>query len=159
MISNLSGFRNFIEEMDPAMFKKMGDAEGSDSTGTDKGDFFQAGLGGEMGMDWNGIVNTLEAEPWFSAGFELGQGDWQKLYQDGTWKIVKDSLTPNGADIQLVEPGRSFMPDDEESSGNRLDKGIHKDKRRYHLDRKELIAFLTKGWTPALQAAAAPPGI
>jgi hypothetical protein len=155
-MSNLSGFRNFIEEMDPAMFKKMGDAEGSDATGTDKGDFFQAGLGGEMGMDWKDIVSTLTAEPWFSAGFQLGG----KLYQDSTWKIVKDSLTPEGADIQLVEPGRSFMPDEEGSSGNRLDKGKHEDKRRYHLNREELISFLTKGWTPALQAAAAaPPGI
>jgi hypothetical protein len=153
MRTNLSGFRNFIEEMDPSMSKHMDNAEG-DAPGTDKGDFFQAGLGGEMGMSWPDIVSTLEADPWFSANFQMGMGSSERLYKDGTWRIVKDSLTPNGADIELVKAGRSFLRPDS-GTGTRLDKSGGTDKRRYHLNREELIKFLTKGWTPALQAAQA----
>ncbi len=153
MRTNLCGFRDFIEEMDPSITKNMDDAQGG-SPDTGKGDFLQAGLGGEMGMEWPDIVSTLEADPWFSAHFQLGSGGSERLYKDGTWRIVKDTLTPNGADIELVKPGRSFLRPDS-GTGMRLDKSGQPDKRRYHLNREELIKFLTKGWTPALQAAQA----
>jgi hypothetical protein len=107
-------------------------------------DYFD-GLGDEMGMEWDDIAQALESEPWISTQFNLGDGIG---YKRSAWQIVKGSLNQNGADIVLKpqKGDRSYL------SGNRLNKG-ETDTKRYHLNRQQLIDFLTKGWTPAIQSA------
>jgi hypothetical protein len=113
-------------------------------------------LGDEEGIEWKDLTTIFEDEPWVSSHFGLGRPNKEVLYKLSAWEIVKGSLTPSGADIRLKpqKGNRSYL------HGNRLNKSKYEDKKRYHLDRQELIKFLTTGWTPAVQAAGggAPPG-
>lgn len=129
-MSNLSNFKSFLE----------------DSESVAKQDYLAA-LGDEGGIEWPDLVKALEAEPWVSSHFGIGSPDKQVLYKLSPWEIVKGSLTANGADIRLKQQNntRSYL------SGNRLNKSQYKDRARYHLNREELIKFLTTGWTPAVQ--------
>lgn len=136
---NLHGFRQFFEDMDPSVDKKIGSESGR------KMDYLD-GLGEEMGMEWEDIAHSLENEPWVSAHFSLGDGI---NYKRSAWQIVKGSLNHNGADI-ILKPqkgDRSYL------KGNRLNKSTP-DTKRYHLNRQQLLGFLTGGWSPAIQNAA-----
>jgi hypothetical protein len=149
-MSKLSGFKQFIEDMDPSQEKQRDTSMNkSASKDSEYEDYFSA-LGDEEGITWKNIVSTFEKEPWVSAHFGIGAEDKETLYKLSPWEIVKGSLTPNGADIRLKpqRDGRSYLP------GNRLNKSKYQDNKRYHLDRKELLKFLTTGWTPAAQAPA-----
>lgn len=144
-MNTLYGFKQFVfEDMDPSVEKDRAIAMGGGDTSGGKEDYFGA-LGDEQGIEWQDLTQALENEPWISAHFKLGDVQ-HKL---SAWQIVKGSLTPNGADIQLKpQPGdRTYL------KGNRLNKSRYEDKKRYHLSRQELIKFLTTGWTPAVQAA------
>ena len=103
-----------------------------------KPDYLQSGLGVELGMDWSDIVKVLEKEQWITPNLPLGNS----FYKLGKWEIIPGTLSPYGADIR-VKKGmeRAFL------KGNRLDK-TDGDKETYHLNRKQLINFLTTGWTP-----------
>lgn len=130
----LSGFKIFLEESDLQ---------------PEKADYL-ASLGDEEGLVWGNLVKALEAEPWVASHFGLGTPEKEILYKLSPWEIVKGSLTPEGADIRLKpqKNSRSYL------SNNRLNKSSYEDKKRYHLNRKELVKFLTTGWTPAVQASA-----
>lgn len=134
-------FKAFFEDMDLNRDKEMNNA--GDASAPQKGDYFQ-GLDDEMGMDWPEIVSSLEGEPWVSASFKLGGN----TYKNSGWEIVKGSLSPNGAQIKLINNvGRRSY------TGSHPNKGPADDKT-YFLNREQLIAFLTKGWSPALTAQA-----
>ncbi len=150
-----------MEDMDQSMEKKMDGPGGGSSKGGEKMDLF-GGLGDEMGMEWDDIVNTFSGstddgkstsgtEPWVSSHFNLGAAGHEKNYKLSAWKIVKGSMNANGATIKLdpQKNDRSYL-----NKGKMLNKGTP-DTQTYHLSRRELINFLTKGWTPAIQAAAA----
>ena len=106
---------------------------------------YLSALGDEGGIEWSDIVKVLENEPWVSSHFELG--NFGIKYKLSPWEIVKNTLTPKGADIRLKPQARSRSY----LSGNMLNKSGHSDDNRYHLNRDELIKFLTTGWTPAVQ--------
>lgn len=147
----LRGFRQFVEaDMDPSPEKARDIAQGKGDDDSNKGkeDYFAA-LGDEEGMEWKDIVSALSADPWVSTHFSLGSPHHEILYKTSPWKIVKGTLTPNGAAIKLMPQlgGRSYL------HGNRLNKSKYQDKKQYWLNRQELIAFLTKGWQPAVQQA------
>lgn len=129
-------FRQFIEDMDPSMDKTMG------SSGK-KADFFD-GAEEELGIDWSDLSKILEGEPWVSAHFPLGS----QRHKLAAWEIVPGSLNKNGASIRLKSntKDRSYLP------GNYLNKSSP-DTKVYHLNRKQLIDFLTTGWSPAVQQA------
>lgn len=129
----MQGFKDFFEEEDRP---------------NPKADFF-ASLGDEESIDWNNITKIFTSEPWISAHFGLGGPDKEILYKLSPWEIVKGTLTPQGADIRLKpqKGNRSYL------SGNKLNKSDYVDNRRYHLNRKELLKFLTSGWTPAISPA------
>lgn len=137
-----------MEDMDQTPEKSRTTAMGQGDHDDNTEDYFGA-LGDEEGMEWTDITSALEAEPWVSAHFGIGSGNNQILHKLSAWQIVKGSLTPNGADIRLKpqKGDRSYL------KGNRLNKSKYEDTKRYHLGRKELIKFLTTGWTPAVQAA------
>ena len=148
-MKNLLNFKRFIEDMDASPEKTRTIAMGGgehDNTGTSD---YLSQLGDEEGMEWQDLTSALEAEPWVSAHFGIGSGNNQILHKLSAWQIVKGSLTPNGADIRLKpqKGDRSYL------KGNRLNKSKYEDNKRYHLSRKELIKFLTTGWSPAVQAA------
>jgi hypothetical protein len=147
-MSNSLRFKRWLEDMDPTADKSRDVAMGGSTKDPNAGkeDYFSA-LGDEEGIEWEDLTQALENEPWISSHFKLG-GMQHKL---SPWQIVKGSLTPNGADIQL-KPQRG---DRTYLNGNRLNKSKYQDKNRYHLSRKELEQFLTTGWTPAVQAAQA----
>jgi hypothetical protein len=149
----LNGFKNFIykEDMDDTPEKSRDIAMGSSGVDkNDKQDYFGS-LGDEQGIAWKDLTTIFEDEPWVSSHFGLGQPNKEVMYKLAAWEIVKGSLTPNGADIRLKpqKGNRSYL------QGNRLNKSKYEDNKRYHLDRPELIKFLTTGWTPAVQAAQA----
>lgn len=137
---NLSGFKLFLEE-----------SETSEPT---KQDYFSS-LGDEGGIGWSDLVKVLESEPWVSSHFGVGSPEKETLYKLSPWEIVKGSLSPNGADIRLKPQrnSRSYL------QGNMLNKSNYQDKNRYHLNREELIKFLTTGWTPAMQSGSQGAGI
>lgn len=105
-------------------------------------DYIQNGLGDELGMTWDQIVKVMEKEPWVASGISLGN----RSYKLGAWEIVPGSLTPYGADIRLKNKTRSYLSD------KKLDKSDI-DNSVYHLNREELIKFLTQGWQPAVASA------
>jgi hypothetical protein len=144
----LDGFKEFLEEMDPNAQKRMAGSDSDGSEHDDKEDYFSA-LGDEQGIEWDDLKKVFEGEPWISSHFGIG-GDKAILYKMSPWEIVKGTLTPNGAVIRLKPQSkvRSYL------SGNKLNKSDYVDKHKYHLNRKELMDFLTAGWTPAVQAAA-----
>lgn len=149
MRPTLRGFKKFIEDMDPNPDKSRDLAQGKeeeDTPGTE--DYFGA-LGDEQGIEWSDLVKIFEDEPWVSSHFGLGKPNKEVLYKLSAWEIVPGSLTPAGADIRLKQQkgNRSYL------QGNRLNKSKYEDKNRYHLNRSELVKFLTTGWTPAAQAA------
>jgi hypothetical protein len=150
MKSSLCGFKQFIlEDMDPSPEKTRDAAMGGSPKDTEKKqDYFNA-LGDEEGIEWSDLTKILEDEPWVSAHFGLGKPNKETLYKLAAWQIVKGSMTPQGADIELKpqKGNRSYL------HGNRLNKSKYQDRKRYHLDREELIKFLTTGWTPAVQQA------
>jgi hypothetical protein len=148
MKAKLTGFKKFVEEMDQSVEKKM-DGGKSSSGDSEKMDYF-GGLGDEMGMEWDDIVQSMEREPWVSAQFGLGSKGHELMYKKSAWKIVPGSMNQNGAEIMLV-PGkgdRSYL-----GGGKMLNKG-KPDTKKYHIGRAELIKFLTGGWQPAVDAAA-----
>lgn len=124
-MKNIINFKSFFEE------------------GTNA-DFFSAFID-EEGVEWEDLVKALESEPWITSHFKLGKPGI--LYKLSPWEIVKGTLTPHGADIRLKQQkgNRSYLP------GNRANNSDYKDKKRYHLNRDELVKFLTTGWTPAVQ--------
>ncbi|RTK93302.1 MAG: hypothetical protein EKK64_10355 [Neisseriaceae bacterium] len=141
------GFRQFLEDMDPSFEKKVDSSMNGNKANKDDSqqlDYFAA-LGDEQGISWEDLVKSLEGQPWVSSHFDLG-GIKYKL---SAWEIVPGSLNQNGADIRLKPQNndRSYL------KGNRLNKSSYRDDKRYHLSRKQLIDFLTTGWTPAVQAA------
>ena len=146
MSKSLRGFRKFIfeQDMDPSRDKDRDVAMSQGDSAGGKEDYFSA-LGDEEGIEWQDLTQALEAEPWVSSHFNLGNM-WHKL---SPWEIVKGSLSPEGASIRLKpQPGnRTYLP------GNRLNKSKYRDNKQYHLSRQELIKFLTTGWTPAVQQA------
>ena len=106
-------------------------------------DYFQNGMGDELGISWDNIKNIIEKEPWVAAGLSFGN----KSYKLGSWEIVPGTLTQHGASIRLINKSRSYLSD------KKLDKS-DVDTTVYHLTREELEKFLTQGWTPAIQANA-----
>lgn len=147
---NLS-FKRFIsEDMDPSPDKTrdvaMGNTKSDDNKNTQ--DYF-SGLSDEQNIEWGDLTKALTNEPWVSSHFGLGKPNNQILYKLAAWEIVKGSLTPEGADIRLKaqKGNRSYL------HGNRLNKSKYEDDKRYHLNREELIRFLTTGWTPQILAA------
>lgn len=147
-MEKLSGFKNYFyleDQMSSDRDTAMGNSSGGNDN-SDKADYFST-LGDEQGIQWKDLVTTLESEPWVSAHFGLGKMDGKTMYKLAAWEIVKGSLTPNGADIRLKPQhgDRSYLP------GHRLNKSSYKDDKRYHLNRQELIKFLTSGWSPAVQ--------
>jgi hypothetical protein len=147
---SLFSFKQFLmEEMDPTPEKNRDGASDQPA----KRDYFKA-VGEEFGLEWPDLVKAFENERWISSGFSLGDKDKEIMYKQSPWQIVKGSLTPNGADIQLKPHRRSvaFL-----SNGSVM-KGKYQDTKRYHLNRKQLIDFLTKGWEPAVQSAGGPGG-
>ncbi len=146
----LNGFKHFFEEMDLDPQKQAEKAEG-ETPNAQSEDYFSA-LGDEFGIKWQDIAKAIASQPWTSAHFSLGKPTKEVLYKLAAWEIVPGTLTPNGADIRLKPQNndRSYL------KGNKLNKGLP-DERRYHLGRKELIQFLTTGWTPAGGAGAPPP--
>lgn len=152
MQSSLFGFKKFVfEEMDPSSEKSrelaMGDKPGDKP---ETMDYFGA-LGDEENIEWHDLVSVLESEPWVAAHFGLGKPNKEIMYKLSPWEIVKGTLTQNGADIRLKpqKGNRSYL------QGNKLNKSKYEDNKRYHLNRKELIKFLTTGWSPAVQQAGA----
>lgn len=114
----LSNFKQFFEENNP--------------------DYFQTGLGTELGMEWEDIVKVLEKEPWITSNLPLGNS----FYKMGVWEIIPGTLTPYGANIKMKKNNKSYLKDKilDKSSG---------DEEVYHLNRDQLIAFLTQGWQPS----------
>jgi hypothetical protein len=150
MHRTLTGFRKFIEEMDPNPEKSREIAMGTgEKPSGGKEDYFSA-LGDEQGIEWKTLATIFEDEPWVSAHFGLGKPNQEVMYKLAAWEIVPGSMNPQGADIRLKpqKGNRSYL------QGNRLNKSKQADTQRYHLNREELIKFLTTGWTPAVQAAA-----
>lgn len=147
-MKHLFGFRQFIEEMDPTPDKTRDDAlGGSGSTHDEKEDYFGV-LQDEEGLTWKHIKDIFEGEPWVSAHFGIKNNRGQLLHKLSAWKIVKGTLTPHGADIEL-KPGKhnkSYLKSD-----GQVSRTNYEDTKRYHLNRKELMNFLTTGWTPAIQ--------
>jgi hypothetical protein len=113
----LSNFKKFFEDNNP--------------------DYFQTGLGNELGMSWDDIVKVLENEPWVTSNLSLGSSS----YKTGLWEIVPGSLTQYGASIRMKKNNKGYLKD------KALDK-TDGDDATYHLDRNQLISFLTQGWTP-----------
>jgi len=136
----MDGFKSFLEQ--------------EENESKPKADFF-ASLGDEESIDWNNITKIFEKEPWISAHFGLGAPGKEILYKLSPWEIVKGSLTPQGADIRLKtqKGNRSYL------SGNKLNKSDYVDNKRYHLNRPELLKFLTTGWTPGVQSAGGDAGM
>lgn len=130
-------FKNFLEEMDPSLEKKMGNS----STEKDKPIDFFAALGDEAGIEWRVLKKILVSEPWVSTHFTLGSPEIN--YKTSPWEIVKGSLTPYGGYIRLKKvPGlRSYL------KGRRLNKSDWFDDRKYFLTRKELIDFFNHDHT------------
>lgn len=150
MRSTLYGFKKFvIEDMDPTPEKSRSVAMGSGEVNKPATQDYFGALGDEQGIEWKDLASIFEDEPWVSSHFGVGTPSKEVLYKLSAWEIVKGSLTPNGADIRLKpqKNTRSYL------NGNRLNKSKYEDKKRYHLGRKELMDFLTTGWTPAVQAA------
>ena len=145
-------FRKFIEEMDPTPDKSRNIAMGAGDEDKGKMDYFGA-LGDEQGIEWKDLATIFEDEPWVSSHFGLGAPNKEVMYKLSAWEIVKGSLNPNGADIRLKpqKGNRSYL------QGNKLNKSKYQDNNRYHLDRQELVKFLTTGWTPAIQSAGGDP--
>ena len=108
-----------------------------------KPDILQTGYGTELEMDWDDIVKTLENETWFTANMSLGGLD----YKIGKWKIVPGSLSPEGCSIIAKDNKRSYVD-------GRLNKSKEQDEGVYHLNREQLISFLTQGWN---QSGGSPP--
>jgi hypothetical protein len=100
-----------------------------------KPDYLQTGLGTELEMDWDDIVKALEKETWFTANMPLGGLN----YKLGKWKIVKGTLSPEGCNIVAKDNKRSYVD-------GRLNKSKEQDGEIYHLNRQQLIDFLTQGW-------------
>lgn len=142
-------FKKYVEEMDLTPEKRREDSGAlDDKASAGKQDYF-ASLGDEEGIEWEQIKNIFQNEPWISSHFSLGSDNKQMLYKLSPWEIVKGTMTPQGADIRLKpQKGlRSYL------KGNRLNKAKYQDTKRYHLNRDELVKFLTTGWTPAAQQA------
>lgn len=114
----LSSFKKFFEDNNP--------------------DYFQTGLGTELGMDWEDIVKVLEKEPWITSNLPLGSS----FYKMGIWEIIPGTLSPYGANIRMKKNNKGYLKD------KMLDK-TQGDEEIYHLNRDQLIAFLTQGWQPA----------
>lgn len=153
MENTLFTFKQFLlsEEMDPSLEKTINANKEEDKN--QSGDYFQA-LGDEQGIEWQNLVKIFENEPWISAHFPLGKPGKEIMYKLSAWEIVPGTLSPKGGDIRL-KPSvgtRGYL------KGNRLLKGNYVDDKRYHLNREELIKFLTSGWTPAVAQAGAPMG-
>lgn len=131
-------FRVFIEEMDPTMDKKVGNAKSSEND--EPIDFFSA-LADEAGIEWSVLKRILQSEPWVSTHFSLGPDDFS--YKVNPWEIVKGSLTPDGAYIRLKKmPGsRIYL------KGRRLNKSCYFDDAKYYLTRKQLINFFNQDQT------------
>lgn len=149
----LNGFRQFVEEMDPSPEKNRDMAMGKESGSSQKQDYLGQ-LEDEQGISWPEIVSTLTKEPWIATHFGLGDPQHEMLYKASPWKIV--SLTQDGAIIQLMPQRgtRSYL------KNNSVNKSGYVDKNKYFLKRDQLIDFLTKGWSPAVQqAAGAMPGM
>jgi hypothetical protein len=106
-----------------------------------KPDYLQTGLGTELEMDWDDIVKALEKENWFTANMPLGDLN----YKLGKWKIVKGTLSPEGCNIVAKNNKRSYVD-------GRLNKSKEQDGEIYHLNREQLISFLTQGWSGAAPA-------
>ena len=140
---SLSGFKKFFEEMDPSQEKDI-----SSSGGDKKQDYWDS-LEDEEKLTWDDIKNTFQSEPWVSSHFPLGQGKKEIKYKLQPWKIVKGSMGPSGADIELIhnQHDKSYL------KGNKLNKG-YRDTKRYFVKRKDLQDFQTGGWQPAVQGAA-----
>jgi hypothetical protein len=150
MNNTLLAFKEFLldEEMDPTLDKTVSaNAEGETAQNKNR-DYFQA-LGDEQGIEWENLVKTFENEPWVSAHFPLGKPGKEIMYKLTAWEIVPGTLSPNGCDIRLKhgKANRAYL------KGNRLLKGDYKDDKRYHLNREQLMQFLTTGWTPATAQA------
>lgn len=144
----LTGFKHFFEEMDLDPQKRAEKGEGETEADPQSEDYFSA-LGDEFGIEWKDVSKMISSQPWVSSHFSLGKPNKEILYKLSAWEVVPGTLTPDGADIRLKpqKHDRSYL------KGNKLNKGMP-DERRYHLSRKDLIQFLTTGWTPAAGAAA-----
>lgn len=155
MEHTLNGFRQFVEEMDPSPEKsRNAGLNGSPDKTADTQDYFGA-LGDELGIQTKDLISAMSSEPWVSAHFGLGPQNKQTMYKLAAWEVVPGSMTKDkngeisGADIQLKpqKDTRSYL------QGNKLNNSRYQDNKRYHLNREELVKFLTTGWTPAAQAA------
>lgn len=116
-------------------------------------DYFSA-VGEELGINSEDLFSALEKQPWLTAHFPLGKLNKEVLYKMASWEIVPGTLTPNGADIRLKPTSntRSYL------KGNQLNKSPNSDEQRYHLNRDQLIKFMTTGWTPASSNPGSPGG-
>jgi len=148
----LNGFRNFFEDMDETPDKTRDKALGADKKHTEKQDYLDA-LQGEEGITWKDLATILQTEPWVTSHFDIND----QLHKLSSWEIVKGSLTQHGADIRL-KPGKH---DKSYKKGKKsIEQAKYPDTTRYHLNRKQLIKFLTSGWMPAVQQSqSGSPGI
>lgn len=145
----LNGFKKFIiEDMNPNPEKSREVAGSSGGSKPETQDYFDS-LEDEQGIGWEQIVKSLETDPNISAHFQLGKGNNQMQYKLSAWEVVPGSMTPEGADIRIKHQDgeRTYL------KGHRLNQSNYKDNNRYHLNRDQLIKFLTTGWTPAVIAA------
>lgn len=141
----LAGFKRFFEDMDKTRDKELKDAN-PDDDGANQ-DYWNA-LGDEFGIEWSHLAKALSADPWVSSHFLLGKPGKEIAYKLSAWEIVPGSITPTGAAIRL----RQYRGNRNYLKGNKLNKG-EPDENVYYLNRKQLIEFLTTGWTPAAQGA------
>lgn len=139
-------FKTFFEEMDQDIKKMSGDeAIGDDPVGND----FIDTLEDEFGINWKNMSDTLTSEPWISTHFKLGDINKEMSYKISSWEIDKDSITPGGAYIRL-NPTKGMRAHLKNGDINKSEP----DRKKYYLNRDELINFLTTAWVPP----EAPPG-
>ena len=95
------------------------------------------GLEDEFNLTWQDIVNTYEKEGWMGIKFILGK----EAFKSGIFEIVPGSMTKDGVSIIIKNKTRSYLP------GNIVNnKSL--DHKVYHLDSKQFINLITKGFIP-----------
>lgn len=147
----LSGFRRFVEEMDPSAEKRADSGTApSDPVGNDYIDTLED----EFGIRWKDLSKILQSEPYVSSHFMLGSPDKEMTYKISAWEIVPGTLTPKGAYIR-IKPSRGMRYF---SKDGKLGK-FAPDADQYYVTRDELVKFLTTAWVPSAPAGDAGMGV
>lgn len=141
MLYLLSGFKRFVEEMDPTAEKRADSAQKSDDpVGNDYIDTMQD----EFGVSWKDMSKILETEPYVSTHFMLGKPDSEIAYKISAWEVVPGTLTKKGAYIR-IKPTRGMRYFTKSGSLGKF----APDHDQYYLTRDELVKFLTTAWVPS----------